>query len=278
MKLNIKDSDKKILLIVLGIAIVALAYMCAYRPLVEKKDTLEVENQALSQEVEYLQTLMNDKEWYLSETERMNVEMDDIKAQFPAELYPEDEIFYASNVETKYSLVSKGLTMPISEEVNVGVAAAVDATQPEVVDDGTTTAEGEGADAQQAVETTPSASSTITLYKAPVTFDFMITYEAAKQWIKDILEDEENKKAISTLSLNYDKASGNLQGHMIVNMYSLTGTDRTYEAPNIPGIGVGTDDLFKSADRLNVATENNTYDANAEATEATDDAAKEDNE
>ena len=274
MNFKLKDSDKKILLFVLGAAIVALAYILAYQPLKEKKETLEVENQSLTQEVEYLQTLMNDKEKYISETERMNLEMDEIKAQFPAELHPEDEIFYASNVETKYSLISKGMTMPTPEVVNVGVATAVE-SQPEVVDDGTAEAEvveGEATtDTQQTVQQTASASSTITLYRAPITFNFMVTYDAVKDWVKEILEDKENKKAIQSLTLTFDQQSGNLQGNMVVNMYSLTGTDRTYEAPSIPGIGVGTDDLFKSADQLNVSTENNTYDANAETTTNSED-------
>lgn len=274
MNFKLKDSDKKILLFVLGAAIVALAYILAYQPLKEKKETLEVENQSLTQEVEYLQTLMNDKEKYISETERMNLEMDEIKAQFPAELHPEDEIFYASNVETKYSLISKGMTMPTPEVVNVGVATAVE-SQPEVVDDGTAEAEvveGEATtDTQQTVQQTASASSTMTLYRAPITFNFMVTYDAVKDWVKEILEDKENKKAIQSLTLTFDQQSGNLQGNMVVNMYSLTGTDRTYEAPSIPGIGVGTDDLFKSADQLNVSTENNTYDANAETTTTSED-------
>lgn len=274
MNFKLKDSDKKILLFVLGAAIVALAYILAYQPLKEKKETLEVENQSLTQEVEYLQTLMNDKEKYISETERMNLEMDEIKAQFPAELHPEDEIFYASNVETKYSLISKGMTMPTPEAVNVGVATAVE-SQPEVVDDGTAEAEvveGEATtDTQQTVQQTASASSTMTLYRAPITFNFMVTYDAVKDWVKEILEDKENKKAIQSLTLTFDQQSGNLQGNMVVNMYSLTGTDRTYEAPSIPGIGVGTDDLFKSADQLNVSTENNTYDANAETTTNSED-------
>lgn len=272
MKFKMKDSDKKILLFVLGAAIFALTYFAVFTPLNEKTDTLKVENQTLSDEVAYLQKLMDNKEFYVSETDRMNAEIDGIKAQFPSELHPEDEIYYASNSETKYDVVATDMEMPLAEEVSVSVASEATTTEAEVVDDGTTDAETvEGEDAEgalQKVEETVSASSSIVLYRAPITFEFQITYNAVKDWVKDILEDDENKKAISELTLNYDDKTGNLKGEMIVNMYSLTGTERTYESPGIPGIGVGTDDLFKSADRLNAATENNTYDANAESTDA----------
>ncbi|MBQ7065631.1 MAG: hypothetical protein IJN92_02315 [Lachnospiraceae bacterium] len=268
MKFKMKDSDKKILLFVLGAAILALTYFMAFLPLKEKTETLKVENQTLSEEVAYLQKLMDDKEFYVSETDRMNVEIEEIKAQFPSELHPEDEIYYASNSETKYDVVATEMEMPLAEEVSVSVASVADTTQAEVVDDGTASAEtveGESTDgALSQVEETVSASSSITLYRAPISFEFQITYNSVKDWVKEILEDDENKKAISELSLNFDEKTGNLKGEMIVNMYSLTGTERTYESPSIPGIGVGTDDLFKSADRLNAATENNTYDANAE--------------
>lgn len=85
--------------------------------------------------------------------------------------------------------------------------------------------------------------------------------------IREILEDKENKKSISNLSLSYEEQTGNIRGSMVVNMFSLTGTERTYESPSIPGIGVGTDNLFKSSETLNVGRENNTFDANAEDTQ-----------
>ena len=279
MKFKLKNSDKNILLFVLGVAFVALAYFMGFKPLTEKMDTLKVENQTLTEEVEYLQKLMDDKEFYISETDRMNVEMEEIKAQFPSELHPEDEIYYASNSETKYDVAATEMEMPLAEEISVSVASSASTTEAEVVDDGTADAEvvdGESADGslEKVEETKPSASSSIVLYRAPITFEFLITYDSVKDWIKEILEDDENRKAISELTLNFDERTGNLKGEMIVNMYSLTGTERAYESPSIPGIGVGTDDLFKSADRLNAATENNTYDANAEATG--DDNAEED--
>lgn len=278
MKFKLRDSDKKILIGLFGIALVVLAYVLVYMPLNEKKATLEAENSTLSQEVAYLQTLMDNKEQYIADTERMNAEMEEIKAQFPAEIYPEDELYYAYNSETEFDVLSKGMAMPEPTEVTVA-APVSEVSQTEVVDDGTEAVEGEeSAEAVEEVAAAPteSASSTIKLYKAPVTFNFQITYSAVKDWVKAILEDDENKKEIETLSLTFDEKTGNLNGSMVVNMYSLTGTERTYEAPNIPGIGVGTDDLFKSADRLNTATENNTYDANAESTGDADGADNED--
>lgn len=268
MKFKLKERDKNIIVILIGLAIPLAVYLFVFTKWNEQTDTLEAENSVLSQEVAHLQELMNNREFYIAETDRMNQEMEEIKAQFPSELHPEDEIYYAYNTEAKYDVLASTINMPYAEMVSVAQPVSEMQAQPEVVDDGTETVEGEAVDAENpSPEPSSSAASTIVLYKAPITFDFTITYSAAKDWIREILEDKENKKSISNLSLSYEEQSGNIRGSMVVNMFSLTGTERTYESPSIPGIGVGTDNLFKSSETLNVGRENNTFDANAEDTQ-----------
>ncbi|MCM1160019.1 MAG: hypothetical protein NC412_02240 [Roseburia sp.] len=270
MKLKIGEREKNIILGLIGIAIPLLVYFFVFVSLNEQTDVLVAENQSLAQEVAYLQELMDNKEFYLAETDRMNAEMEEIKAQFPSELHPEDEIYYAYNMENKYDVLATAIDMPVAEAVAIAQPVTAEA-QPEVVDDGTgEAAEGtENAGAAQAEQAAPvaSAATTIALYRAPITFNFKLTYTAAKEWIKEILTDRENKKSIDNVTLSYDESTGNLTGSIIVNMFSLTGTDRIYEAPSIQGIGIGTDNLFKSSETLNVGRENNTFDANAESTE-----------
>lgn len=275
MKFKLKERDKNIIFILIGLAIPLAVYLLVFTKLNEKKDTLEAENATLSQEVAYLQELMNNKEYYIAETDRMNQEMEEIKAQFPSEIHPEDEIYYAYNMETKHDVLTTSIEMPYAEMVSVAQPVAEVQEQPEVVDDGTEMVEGETAEADAgAAAPVASAASTIALYKAPITFSFALTYSAAKDWIKEVLEDRENKKSITNLTLNYEEQTGNIRGTMVINMFSLTGTDRIYEAPDIPGIGVGTDNLFKSSETLNVSRENNTFDANAERTQTDGDEAE----
>ncbi len=269
MKFKLKERDKNIIVILIGVAIPLLVYLFVFTKWNEQTETLESENSVLSQEVAHLQELMNNKEFYIAETGRMNQEMEEIKAQFPSELHPEDEIYYAYNTETKYDVLASSINMPYAEMVSVAQPVSEMQAQPEVVEDGTESVEGEAVDVENesAQPAAPTAASTIVLYKAPITFDFTITYSAAKDWIREILEDKENKKSISSLNLSYEEQTGNIRGSMVVNMFSLTGTERTYDSPSIPGIGVGTDNLFKSSETLNVGRENNTFDANAEDTQ-----------
>lgn len=277
MKLKIGEREKNIILGIIGIAIPLLVYYFVFVRLNEQTDTLVTENQSLAQEVAYLQELMDNKEFYLAETDRMNAEMEEIKAQFPSELHPEDEIYYAYNTENKYDVLATAINMPVAEAVAVAQPVVAEA-QPEVVDDGTGIEEEDTVTQVEQAAPVASAATTIALYRAPITFNFKLTYTAAKDWIKEILTDRENKKSIDSVSLSYDESTGNLTGSIIVNMFSLTGTDRIYEAPSIQGIGIGTDNLFKSSETLNVGRENNTFDANAESTEAEEDGQSEDEE
>lgn len=272
MKLNLKERDKAILIGLLGVALFFVGYY-VFMTYGDKKEIIEQENVVLSQEVEYLQTLMDNKDEYLAKTESMSLEIEEIKGKFPASIYPEDEIYYTYTSENVFDVYATRLTMPSAEMIAVA-QATTPVAEPEAVDDGTEPVEGEGESAEgtavDTASTVTSAASSITLYKSTASYEMEVTYKGIKEWVKSIVEDMDNKKSISNLSLTYNKKTGNLDGKMDVNMFALTGTERTYESPSIPGIGIGTDDLFKASDTLNTSKENNTFDANAEGSEATE--------
>ena len=53
-----------------------------------------------------------------------------------------------------------------------------------------------------------------------------------------------DKKTISSLNVNFDDSTGELSGALNTDSYFLYGLDKPYQAPVIPEIPHGTDNLF----------------------------------
>ena len=87
------------------------------------------------------------------------------------------------------------------------------------------------------------AGSGISLYGTPVVYTFTVPYDDMKKVVHMIQEDEERRN-VETITLSYESGSGELVGNMTVNMYAVTGTGKKYVAPNVPSMMLGTDNIF----------------------------------
>lgn len=242
--MKMRKSDINILLMVIGIALAACCYFFVYQKLTEKTEVLTASNAVLQQEVDYLQQLADNKEQYIKETETMQKKIDEIKAQFPAQYLPEDEIMYVVGVEDNYDAEVSSIGMGASSVIEVtpppsDIPVAQDPAAAAPVE-GEVPAEGEVA----AAPATPA----IQLYQTPVTVSMITSYNSIKEVIKKINEDED-RKAIDNLSMSFDSETGDLSANMSFTMFTLTGTEAVYTVPQIDGIKFGTNNIFNSADK-----------------------------
>ena len=49
---------------------------------------------------------------------------------------------------------------------------------------------------------------------------------------------------LDNVNASYDTSTGNLTGTIIVNMFSMTGTDNSYSEPDAGDVAYGTDNIF----------------------------------
>lgn len=238
--MKMKKSDVNILLMVIGIALAAVCYFLVYQNLVEKTDALEASNAALEQEVNYLQDLADNKQQYLDDTAAMQTRIDEIKAQFPAQYLPEDEILYVVGVEEAYDTEVSSIGMAASTMLEVAAPVSdVPVTEGEAAP-----AEGEAAPAEGEAAAAPQ----IMLYQTPVNVVMTSSYNSIKDIIKKINEDPD-RKSIETISMAFDTETGDLLANLSFNMYTLTGTDAEYTTPKVDGVVFGTNNIFNSADK-----------------------------
>lgn len=91
-----------------------------------------------------------------------------------------------------------------------------------------------------------SAKSTVTgyqLYDVSTVMAFKTEYHGLKAMLGEVIGSSQ-KKTISTLNVSFDDSTGKLTGEMLVDSYFLYGLDKPYEAPYIPAVPHGTNNLF----------------------------------
>lgn len=258
--MKLKKSDVNILLIVLGIGAALLTYFLVFTKLNDKTDTLKIQNASLQQEVDRLQDLANNKQKYLDDTATMQDEIENIKAQFAAAYQPEDEILYVDNLEKNFDTTANAINMPGTSPVEVvttadtSAAQTADASATQTADASTETDATDAADATEETAATTDNTATagtaseILLYQTPVTMDFIASYNAVKDIVK-IMNEDQMRKSIDGLSLSFDAETGDLTGTLVFNMYSLTGTDATYTTPVVSNVVMGSSNIFNSAEK-----------------------------
>lgn len=261
MNMKLKKSDVNILIMLLGILIPVGVYFFIYNSYTEKTAAMNASNEVLQSEVDYLQDLADHKQQYIDDTAAMQIQIEEIKTHFPAAYKPEDDILYIINVENSYDAevptISMGTTSMI--EVEAPVTETVDEGSPEVAVEG----EGEEAVANDTVEV---ATPQICLYQTPINVSMQSSYRSLKDIITYINTDSE-RKSIESLSVVFDTETGKLSSSMAFNAYSLTGTEKEYNTPNVGGVFYGTNDIFNTGEKSAAIAAEKKAEQEAEETE-----------
>lgn len=247
MNLKLKKSDINLLLMLAGVLLAVLSYFLVYQNLTASTETLKAENAVLDEEVAYLQELANNKQRYIDETTVMQTEIDNIKAQFPAEYRAEDDILYIVGLQEKYEITPDSIQMDPAAAIEVvteAQAEAAEAAAAETAEEGTVVD-----DSSSTTETAPEVSAPeIQLFRTPVTLEMFSDYGSVKDVIKTINTDE-NRKSIDTINIEFDTQTGQLKTVLGFSLYSLSGTEAIYITPEVKGIKYGTKNIFNSAEK-----------------------------
>ncbi len=262
--MKVKKSEVNILIMLVGILLVVLSYFVVYNSFTEKRDALAAENATLQTEVDELQKLADNKQFYIDETNNMDGEIQDILAGFPGEIRAEDQVMYTAGLETMYSVWVNGLSIEDTQLVQVAAPEAAQApTEDAVVED-----TGEGQPAGDAVVATGGLKDTVFLYSSPFSLNYKTTYRSFKDIVQLIVNADE-RMSIRNVNIAYDTETGCLSGSMDATMYTVSGTDYIYKELDIPGVRLGTADIFKSGTvlDLNRRSGGNAEDAEGEEAE-----------
>lgn len=265
--------DKKLLIILAGVAILALTFFLVFMPQSNKRDSLKSENMNLKSQYNQLSALAAKADDYTKKTKDMSDAMQQVYDNFPSYLQIENGIMDAVAIEksTNTNITELTVGSPTAIDVNNPTGeAGTDSSSGSTTDSGSTdssTTDSSNTDSSQSSQTADgnssqsqtddgsaagsgtssgSAKSTVTgyqLYDVSTVMAFKTEYHGLKAMLGEVIGSSQ-KKTISTLNVSFDDSTGKLTGEMLVDSYFLYGLDKPYEAPYIPAVPHGTNNLF----------------------------------
>lgn len=299
MKVSMRD--KKILLMFIGILVFFVGWYFGYRPQMEKADQIEDLNGALEEQLQDLLELAANKDFYVSETASIKDKISEYISEFPADVRPEDGIVLANKMEnelgfqiTNVGVGEKEFVASIDGSSEEDLAQSQDQTMSEQANAQTQeqidNIEGTDSQAEEnlqnasdaAVADQSSDSQVPVLYRTQVTLQFNGTYAGLKKAVLYVA-DQSGRMTLDNVNASYDTSTGNLTGTIIVNIFSMSGTERTYTEPDAGSVAYGTDNIFGTVEQnapaeasdQNTDTQNtDAQNADAQSTEAQADTAE----
>lgn len=299
MKVSMRD--KKILLMFIGILVSFVGWYFGYRPQMEKADQIEDLNGALEEQLQDLLELAENKDFYVSETASIKDKISEYISEFPADVRPEDGIVLANKMEnelgfqiTNVGVGEKEFVASIDGSSEEDLAQSQDQTMSEQANAQTQeqidNIEGTDSQAEEALQNASDAaaadqssdSQVPVLYRTQVTLQFNGTYAGLKKAVLYVA-DQSGRMTLDNVNASYDTSTGNLTGTIIVNIFSMSGTERTYTEPDAGSVAYGTDNIFGTVEQnapaeasdQNTDTQNtDAQNADAQSTEAQADTAE----
>ena len=241
--------DKKLLIILAGVAILALTYFLIFIPQSNKRDSLKSENMNLKSQYNQLSALAAKADDYTKKTKDMSDAMQQVYDNFPSYLQIENGIMDAVAIEksTNTNITELTVGSPTAIDVNNPTGeAGTDSSSGSSSDSSTT--DSSNADNSQSSQTADGNSSQSqtgdgSASDVSTVMAFKTEYHGLKAMLGEVIGSSQ-KKTISTLNVSFDDSTGKLTGEMLVDSYFLYGLDKPYEAPYIPAVPHGTNNLF----------------------------------
>ena len=214
--MKISDRDKKIIVILLIAAVVALPYVFLIKPTGEKQTAIEGEIATLQTRYDELCALNEQRDFYLAEIDRLTAERETLIETYAPGIRQENVIMFLREIELTFPMEMSAISFgydqvtPISE----GVAA----------EDGTVT-------------------GAIDAIKNQTTISYKCDYETIKKFL-DFTLTNEYRMVVSSVIIGYDPGTGTVSGSIVLDQFAITGEDRELPAAKIPAMDHGNESIF----------------------------------
>lgn len=204
-----------------GVLALVVVYVFVYLDFTQRTEELQKSNDDLRAVVNELEEYSTNMEAYKVEIEEIKAEISSIMDAYPADAREEDAIMLAVELGERNTIDFDAINMEEKESVY--------AVEPYLV----TAAAIEGLD------------ESLVFTQKHAVYVNQTTYTELKSVIQQIYESD-NRIGIDNIVYTKNEEYGVLEGNIDIYFYSLAGTDKEYEAPDIAEYPKGTSDPFRS--------------------------------
>jgi len=272
MTTEISARDKKLLVYLLAVVILAASYFFGAAPLLDKNDALTVEIDGLQNEVNSLLTIYNNQEAYTSKIAKEQVRLNEALEKFPSGLTQENTLMMLADIEEStgawIARVSFSEEEMFDGSSESGAAVSTDDISEDVINSEITETNTSEA---PAIEISGTGIEDISVgnlkrVKQNLSIDYYCKYSDFKRMV-EYISNYKNRLFISTLSAAYSPDSGLVSGTITLSQYAVYGTGKELEKPDLSGISMGTDNIFTTLTGTNdVISENPSEEYSGEIT------------
>lgn len=249
-KTSLADKDKKVLMILVALIILALAWFLGFQKFNEQRDTVIAENDQLAQEVSQLRAKVSKKAQVEADTEKKNARADQVLLAYPSELRTQDAINRLDQLEKKI----KGLTITTEnftmnqiffqngaalEEVTSQEAENTTNSNSQATTNASATNDVANSEDTQLVDT-----GNYTGYRSDVGVTFATDYKSLKN-VLNFINNYSERMNVSSVNIAADEGSKALQCTMTVQMFSVGGQAKEYKNLTLSGVPLRKDNIFQ---------------------------------
>jgi hypothetical protein len=243
-KLKISESDKRLLLILLAVVLLAASYFLVFNKNMNEAQEIEESNLTDSQRVLELQSKQARQAAIRQETEDSREEIKELLEKYPNDVTEEKAMDILQDIEDRADFKVSQVSF-----VADNVLGAVEDESTEASDTDTA-ASAEGTDTEPAVvldesgevDVVENANDVAGGYLA-ATVEYKASYKGLKQ-LMTYVNKYADRMTIPAITATYDSETGKLSGTFTLNMYYVRLVGREYQAPEIEGISKGVTDIF----------------------------------
>lgn len=268
-KTTLADKDKKVLMILGALVILALAWFLGYQKFNEQRETVVTENDQLAMEVSQLRAKVSKKAQVEADTEKKNARTEQVLLAYPSELRTQDAINRFDQLEKKV----KGLTITTenftmnqiffqdgaaleevvaqnadsdaqSKDANGGNSTASGNNTQNSTNNTANAATNETAAADNAQNAQSTDTGNYTGYRSDVGITFATDYKSLKS-VLNFINNYSERMNVSNVNISSDEGSKALQCTMTVQMFSVGGQAKEYKDLTLSSVPLRKDNIFQ---------------------------------
>lgn len=217
--MTMRKRDAKLLLILLGVAILLIGYFAVYVPYTSLADDVTAQTEALKPRLNQLRGYYENLSSYRNETARIKEDITAEMERYPSDVRPEDLIMYADNLRQNYGLNINSITFgePSSMLQLKGIGQ-----------------KGNG-----------TGLISMTAYRRTMTITCGISYQKLKDMLT-YMNSTDRKTTLDSLTISYDSDTGELSGRAVLAQYFIASDNYAYSPTEVPQTALGKSNLFGS--------------------------------
>lgn len=222
--LKVSERDKKLLIVVMAVLIMALAYFFGYSNLSAQVDELSTKKTSLETTKRDLKEKNNNKQKYINDTDKLSKACTVLIDKYDSTTSQPNAIEFFNKTEDVTGVWVKSLSLsPATVLYKFGQIASSN------------------------VNGTSSYTSNLVGYKSSINISYEGDYSQWKNFVKYI-NTYASKSTIDSLTATYNDSTGVVSGTASISLYAIQGGDRKATEPKFD-VKTGTDNIFQEVIR-----------------------------